>query len=292
MSGSTLVEVAVPMRLGSISGGRFDLAPTAIREALDRFVAHGPGEPGRMADLPLAIEVAEDLAQVASMSPADAFEPIRRHVEDHIGRRPPGGAAVILGGDNSITRPGVHGAVADAGLDRTGLLTIDAHHDLRSLDGGLTNGNPIRALLEDGLPGWNVVQVGINPLANSPALAAEAEEAGITAVTAKEARLRGVATVVGEALEALDRRVDAIYVDLDVDVLDRTFAPACPGSRPGGLTPWEVQAVAAVCGRHPKVRAMDVVEVDPERDVAGITVLTAASFVLAFAEGLTARIGP
>jgi arginase family enzyme len=35
---------------------------------------------------------------------------------------------------------------------------------------------------------------------------------------------------------------------------------------------------------------MDVVEVDPERDVADVTALAAASFVLAFAEGLTARI--
>lgn len=294
MTGPTLVEVAVPMRLGSISGGRFDLAPAAIRGALDRFVAHRPEEPARIAQLGLKLEEYEDMNEVASMSPADAFEQIRRHVgvaiEDEAGRIQPDRAVVVLGGDNSITRPGVHAAAGHTALDRTGLLTIDAHHDIRETDGGLTNGNPVRALLEDGLQGWNVIQVGIQPFANPAAHAEVAREAGIAVVTADEARRRGVAEVVTDTLEALGRRVDAIYVDLDVDVLDRAFAPACPGSRPGGLTPWEVQAAARVCGRHPKVRAMDVVEVDPERDVADVTALAAASFVLAFAEGLTARI--
>ncbi|HEX2025318.1 MAG TPA: arginase family protein, partial [Actinomycetota bacterium] len=48
---------------------------------------------------------------------------------------------------------------------------------------------------------------------------------------------------------------------------------------------------ARAAGAHPKVRAMDVVEVDPERDVGDITVMAAASFVLAFASGLAARGG-
>jgi arginase family enzyme len=209
------------------------------------------------------------------------------------------GAVVVVVHDDTLAYRKAFGSRAlkpekaamtpDAVFDRVGLLTLDAHHDLRPLEGGLTNGNPVRALLEDGLPGWNVVQVGINPMANSPTLAAAAEQARIEVITATEARERGTARVVADALERLARRVDAIYVDLDIDVLDRAFAPACPGARPGGLTPAEVQAAAELCGRHHKVRAIDVVEVDPERDVGGVTVLAAASFVLAFASGLAAR---
>jgi formiminoglutamase len=294
VSQPTLVLVGIPMRLGSISGGRFDLAPLAIEEALDRFVAHGPGQPGRLMELGVAIEDAGTQASVASLTPAEAFDWIRRAVavngEDETGHPSSDRAVVVLGGDNSITRPGVHAMTPPpADLERVGLLTIDAHHDMRPLDGGLTNGNPIRALLEDGLPGTNVAQVGINPMANSPAHARVAHEAGITVVSAADARARGVARVVAEALGDLAQRTDAVYVDLDVDVLDRAFAPACPGARPGGLRPWEVQAAAEVCGRHPKVRAIDVVEVDPERDVANITAMAAASFVLAFASGLASR---
>ncbi|HYZ10645.1 MAG TPA: arginase family protein [Actinomycetota bacterium] len=293
MSGPTLVQVAVPMRLGSISGGRFDLAPAAIRDALHRFVAHGRGEPDRLMELGIRVEMHEDIDAVASLTPGDAFSKIRAHVglaiEDNVGRIQPDRAVLVLGGDNSITRPAVHAVAGHTDLSRTGLLTLDAHHDLRPLKGGLTNGNPIRALLEDGLPGRNVVQIGINPMANSPAHARVAGGAGITVVTADEVRRRGAAEVAAYALEDLSRRADAIHVDLDVDVLDRAFAPACPGSRPGGLTPDEVQAAARAAGAHPKVRAIDVVEVDPERDVADVTVLAAASFVLAFASGLASR---
>jgi formiminoglutamase len=289
----TLVSIAVPMRLGSISGGRFDLAPAAIRAAEDRFVAHGPDEPPRIADLGVHIAHAEDLDAVASMSPGDAFEHIRRHVaesiEDGMGRVGRNGATVILGGDNSITRPGFHAASGHHGLHRTGLVTMDAHHDLRDTTGGLTNGNPVRALLEDGLPPANVVQIGIQPMANPHGSAAVARDTGIDVVTADQVRARSIEGVVGRALDDLSKRCDAIYVDLDVDVLDRAYAPACPGSRPGGLTPADVQAGARVAGAHPKVRAMDIVEVDPERDVADVTVLAAASFMLSFAAGLASR---
>jgi formiminoglutamase len=289
----TLVEVAVPMRLGSISGGRFDLAPGAIGGALDRFVAHRPGEPARIDELGLTIEHYEDMDDVASMTPAQAFEQVRRHVgvsiEDEAGRIRPDRAAVVLGGDNSITRPGVHAAASHPGLDRTGLVTIDAHHDLRDTSAGLTNGNPVRALLEDGLSGLNVVQVGIQPFANSAAYAAVAQDAGITVVTADQVRQEGMEAVISRALEHLDRLAEAIYVDVDLDVLDRAFAPASPGSRPGGLAPWQIQQAARLCGRHPKVRAMDLVEVDPTRDVAEATVMTAASCLLAFAAGVADR---
>lgn len=290
--GPTLVQVAVPMRLGSISGGRFDLAPQAIRGAVDRFVAHRPDQPASIVEV-IASEHYEDMDEVASMQPHEAFERIRRlvaiSIEDQVGQIQPDRATVILGGDNSITRPGVHAAASTAGLSRTGLLTLDAHHDLRDLDGGLTNGNPVRALLQDGLPGLNVVQVGIQPFANPADSAAVARDAGITVVTAEQVRQEGVEAVVSRGLEHLDRLAQAIYVDLDLDVLDRAFAPACPGSRPGGLAPWQIQQAARLCGRHPKVRVMDLVEVDPTRDVAEATVMTAASCLLAFAAGVAVR---
>jgi arginase family enzyme len=44
-----------------------------------------------------------------------------------------------------------------------------------------------------------------------------------------------------------------------------------------------------MCGAHPDVLAIDLVEVDPERDVADATVLATASFLLAFASGLARR---
>ena len=52
-------------------------------------------------------------------------------------------------------------------LDEIGLITLDAHFDMRELDEGLSNGNPVRALMEDGLPGKNIAQIGLASFANS-----------------------------------------------------------------------------------------------------------------------------
>ena len=279
---ATLQVIGAPVRLGSISGGRFDLTPAAVRSALQRFSTwDGAGHDVR------AVRVRDggDLA-LAEKTPAEAMDEIAGAVG---GSLPHSDAVLVLGGDNSITRAGMRGLGPD--LSRIGLLTLDAHHDLRDTKDGLTNGNPVRALVEDGLPGINIFQVGIQAFANSRAYAEIADELGIDVTTVADARSGdGVPAAVASALDHLDRRVDVIYADLDVDVLDRAFAPACPGSRPGGLTPWELQAAARICGEHPKVRAIDLVEVDAERDVAEATVMTVASLVLSFAAGLTRRV--
>jgi formiminoglutamase len=276
-----MAVVGAPVRLGSISGGRFDRAPDALRSALSRYTTFDAGAQTNVRSVEARDQGDLDLEE---STPEQALDRIAGAVG---GSLPSFTAIALLGGDNSITRPGVRGLGPD--LARIGVLTIDAHHDLRDTTSGLNNGNPVRALLEDGLPGGNVVQVGIQPFANSKAYADLARDAGITVVTADQARQRGVSSVVEEALHQLAGGVDAIYVDLDVDVLDRAFAPASPGSRPGGLNPAEVQAAARVAGSHPKVRAMDIVEVDPTKDVADVTVLAAASFLLCFAAGLGSR---
>lgn len=275
-----MAVVGVPLHRGSLSPTRADLAPAAVRAALSRFSTWGGGPTPD-----LRVVAAADLGDLplADAMPEDALEPVAEAMSSGLDGRQ---AVVLLGGDNSITRPGVRGLGLPPG--RVGLLTLDAHLDLRDVGAGLNNGNPIRALLEEGLPGENVVQVGIQPFANSPKYAAVAEEAGITVITADEVRARGVREVVPEALTELER-TEAIYVDLDVDVLDRAFAPACPGSRPGGLTPADLRVAARLAGAHPKVRALDLCEIDPTADVADVTVLAAASFLLAFAAGLAAR---
>jgi formiminoglutamase len=278
-SARRLTAVGAPVRLGSISGGRFDLAPEAIRRALAGYSTWD----GEVDVREVAAGDAGDL-DVVGATPADALAPIEAAVRDALSD---GETVAVLGGDNSVTRPAVRGVAPD--LSRVGLLTLDAHHDLRDTDGELTNGNPVRALLEDGLPGENVAQVGIQPFANSQAHATDAEAAGIAVVSVDEVHRAGIEAVVTEALAGLGGAVDAIHVDIDLDVLDRAFAPACPGSRPGGLAPGELLAAVRLAGAHPLVRSVDLVEVDPERDVAGITVGTAAACLLAFAAGLAAR---
>jgi formiminoglutamase len=266
----------------SITPGRCDLGPTEIRASLAKY---SPYDLEHALDLRALPTFDFGNAEVLGKTPEEAFEPIR---VASIGALRQARALVLLGGDNAITRPGVHALGA---LHRVGLVTLDAHLDLRDTGPGLTNGNPVRALLSDGLPGVNIAQIGIQSFANSAAYADVARAAGIKIVTAEQAHAGNPAAILSDVLDGLANRVDAIYFDLDVDVLDRSFSPGTPGARPGGLLPWQVRQCAYVAGRHPKVRIMDLVEVDPDRDVNSATCLAAAAFLLCFASGVLSR-GP
>jgi formiminoglutamase len=278
-----LAVMGAPLTRGSITPGRCDLAPAAIRKALERFSTY---------DLDSGRDVralrAQDLRDldVAGLLPEEALPPIRDAVATALKTAE---AVVLLGGDNSITRPGCH-ALGDLG--RCGLLTLDAHLDLRDLEGGLSNGNPVRALLRDGLPGNHIVQIGVQSFANSGAYAMVARRAGIRVISARAAIQRGIGYVMEEALLYLERETDRIYVDLDLDVLDRTYAPATPGSRPGGLAPYQLRHAARLCGQHPKVGVLDLVEIDPTRDIADATVMAAAACLLEFSVGVLKRLNP
>ena len=270
-----LAVIGAPVRLGSITPGRCDLAPAAIRGALARFSTYDVRH--RLDVRAVAARDYGDLP-LSEACPEEALAPIAEAVSAALAEAD---AAVLLGGDNSITRPGCHG------VGRCGIITFDAHYDVRHREKGLTNGNPIRALLEDGYEAANIVQIGIQPFANSKVYAEYARDAGIRMVTSEEVHERGIETVVSRALDLI--AADRIYIDLDMDVLDRAYAPATPGSRHGGLMPWQIRQAARLCGLHPKVKAIDIVEIDPERDIADMTALAAAGCLLAFASGYEER---
>ncbi|MCP9493910.1 MAG: agmatinase family protein [Pyrinomonadaceae bacterium MAG19_C2-C3] len=286
--------LGAPLRLGSITPGDCHLAPGAIRDALRRFSTYDIET-----NLDLRHLAVEDFGDVdlSEARPEAAFAPLSNAVREKLEKVD---TLVLLGGDNSVTRPALHGMIPalsnssdasspDVSLSRCALLTLDAHLDLRDTSAGLTNGNPVRALLEDGLPGNNITQIGIQPFANSKAYADVAREAGINVFTGDDVCRRGLENVVTESLNRLAQQSDAIYVDLDLDVLDRAFAPATPGSRPGGLTPAEIRRAAHICGQHPRVRVMDLVEIDASKDINDATALAAAACLLSFAVGLMSR---
>lgn len=276
---ASLSVLGVPLHKASISPSRADLAPAAIRSALSRFSLLDTAGSDLMQ---VSVKDAGDVP-VAGETPEGAFEPVAAKVRELAGSSD---VVVALGGDNSITRPAIHGL---GSLDRIGLVTFDAHFDLRDTNDGLSNGNPIRALLEDGLPGPHIAQIGIQSFANSPAHAEFARSAGIHVVDRHEIALRGMAAVAADNLERIAAEVDVVYVDFDMDVLDRVFAPGTPGSRPGGISPHELRQAARICGAHPKVAAIDIVEVSPPDDVADVTVMAAAQVFLECSAGLASR---
>jgi len=192
---------------------------------------------------------------------------------------------VLIGGNNAITRPGVHAL----GLDRVGVLTLDAHFDLRDTDQGLTNGNPIQALLEDGLSGARISQVGLAPFANTRRAHEKAKAAGISVRTARDCREQGLAAVVTGELARLSALCEVIYVDFDIDVIDRSQWPASPGARPGGVSADAFFEATRVIGAHRKVKAVDLTEYDPSLEIGDLGSLTAGRWFCELLAGFETR---
>lgn len=193
---------------------------------------------------------------------------------------------VVLGGDNAATVPAALGRWGEK-VSTAGLVTVDAHYDLRN---GVSNGSPVRRLIEAGLAGKRVVQIGISDFANSAEYAARARDYGITVVLRDELSRRPMADVMVEALEIAASAGGPVHVDLDVDVCDRSVAPACPASVPGGISAFELRAAARTAGAHAAVVSIDLTEVDATMDVADKrTIRLVALCVLEAAAGLNQR---
>ena len=165
-----------------------------------------------------------------------------------------------------------------------GLVTLDAHHDLRD---GESNGSPVRRLIEAGLPGANIVQVGIADFSNSAAYAARAHELGITVIGRAELRDRPPADVISQALRVAGHGGRSVYVDIDVDVCDLAAVPGCPSAAPGGIAADELREMTFLLGGDERVRAIDITEIDATIDSPDDrTVRLAALLVLEAAAGL------
>jgi arginase family enzyme len=271
--------IGAPMEAGSVTPGRCDLAPETIRKALRRFSTY---DVETREEIELRLLDAGDIP-VQGVMPADGFETIRDQIADcAVDHR----LTILLGGNNAVTRPAAH-ALGYA-IDEIGLITLDAHFDLRDTDAGLLNGNPVRALLEDGLPGANICQIGISPFANTAKMHATALEAGIGITTMSEVKRLGIVAVLEAALARL-AHCPAIMVDFDIDVIDRAQCPGAPGARPGGMPVDMFYQAARFFGAERKVKLVDLTEFDPSLDVSDITALTAGRWVAEILAGFSRR---
>ena len=271
--------LGAPMEAGSVTPGRCDLAPETVRRALKRL---GVWDLVSGIELDLAVRDAGDVS-VQGVFPVDGFAPIRDAVAQAAAAHE---LVILIGGNNAVTRPAAHGlGLPLAGI---GLITLDAHHDMRPTGEGPMNGNPVRCLLEDGLPGANIAQLGLAPFANTRVMTEDAIAAGIHLWDIEDVLEQGIEAAIDSALEHLGH-VEAILVDFDIDVIDRAQLPGAPGARPGGLPAREFFRAARRLASEDRVRLVDLTEFDPSLDVSDISALTAGRWVCEILAGYTMR---
>jgi formiminoglutamase len=271
--------LGVPTFATSLSKRSSISTPEAIRHALERYSTWSFLDRVDLASCVVLV----DYGDVADPDGDDGGERVTARfssIDDDVE------LVVVLGGDNAVTWHALRTLVAGHYEDY-GLITLDAHLDLRE---GRSNGSPVRQLLDEGLNPRHVVQVGLGDFSNSALYAQHALDVGITVIDRDAFRREDVIAIAQRALDVAGAGGRSIYVDIDLDVCDRSVVPGCPAAAPGGLSADEVRRFVREVTSSPKVAAIDVTEIDVEQDSPDErTVRLAALLVLEALAGVQRR---
>jgi agmatinase len=253
-------------------GARF--GPRSIREAQNT--------PGNLNSLQLDVRPYEHLTVVdagdANIVPARfdrGHAMIYRKVLEVAGS---GAIPIVLGGDHSITWPSATAIAEVRKPGSIGIVHFDAHADTAPDSWGQLagHGSPMRRLIESGaVLGKNFVQVGLRGYWPPQEVLDWMREQGLRWHLMREIEERGAEAVIDQAIdEALDGP-DAIYLSVDIDVVDPGSAPGTGTPEPGGMLPRELlRAVRRIVGKV-ELAGMDIVEVSPPYDWAESTAMIA-----------------
>ncbi len=197
-----------------------------------------------------------------------------------------GDMPLLLGGDHSLA-VGSISAIAHHGHRqgrRLRVLWLDAHADVNDAvtsPSGNLHGMPVACLLGCGpapLVGWSGQLQALQ--------AADIAFLGLRSVDAEEkaaiARLglrvwdmraideHGIRHALNEALQGVDDNTH-LHVSFDLDALDPAYAPGVSTGVPGGLTYREMQLCMKMIADTGSLRSLDVMEINPARDVRNRT---------------------
>jgi arginase len=232
-------------------------APAAIRDALWSDRGNLSTESGLEIGADIQLDDAGDVALTDSDVAADD-----RSISDAImglgGRTP-----LLLGGDHAVTYPVVAALAAQHGP--VNILHFDAHPDLYAdFEGNpRSHASPFARIMEGG-HAKRLVQVGIRTLTRH--CREQADRYGVEILPIADFEPAMVPVLEGP-----------LYISVDIDGIDPSEAPGVSHPEPGGLRLREV--LAAIHKQRAQIVGADIVELNPSRDVGGVTAILAAKLV-------------
>jgi formiminoglutamase len=274
-----LALLGVPTRAGTAGATGAHATPGAVRRALATLSPYAPAR-------------RVDLTRLAPYDRGDVDDPDLGDEGEWRVRIAASGAAqrarllVAVGGTGTATA-GVLDGVHGRDLAHTGLVALDARHDL---DDGRGGGAALRRCLALGLPPERVAVVGVADWAQPRGVAEEAATLGVRTFSREMVAARGITATMADALDVAAGGGGAIYVSIDTGCCDAAVVPGCAGALPGGLAARELFAAAHAIGADPRVAAVDVVEADAGADTPDArTARLVAITLLELAAGLAGR---
>jgi agmatinase len=203
-----------------------------------------------------------------------------------------GALPVVLGGDHTIALPDVTGVARHIGWGRVSVIHFDAHADTGDSHFGSLHGHgtPMRRLIESGAArGDRFLQIGLRGYWPEPETLAWMAAQGMRSFEMTEVVARGLDAVLDEAMTIALDDCDAVFLSVDVDVVDPGMAPGTGTPEPGGLTSRQLLDAVRRLAMELPLAGIDVVEVSPPYDQAEVTAYLANRVVLEALSGVAWR---
>jgi agmatinase len=289
-SGAKAVIVGAPFDGGTSHRPGCRFGPLAIRTT--DYLPHD----GRRPHLALGVDPLVELGVVdlgdVAMPSGDTALSIARLEEAVTTIAAAGAVPIVLGGDHTIALPDATGVARHVGWGRVSVIHFDAHADTANLQFGslIGHGTPMRRLIESGaVRGDRFLQIGLRGYWPDPETLDWMAGQGMRSYEMTEVVARGLDTCLTEAFTIATDQCDAVFLSVDVDVVDPGSAPATGTPEPGGLTPRELlDAVRRIAMELP-VAGMDIVELSPPFDHAEVTAYLANRIALEALSGMAWR---
>lgn len=173
---------------------------------------------------------------------------------------------IFIGGDHSVTIPLAHAYGNYYKGKKIGVIHFDSHPDLcDEYDGHKwSHACSLRRMVEDVVTPGNLAQVGIRSY-ESEEITFYKQNPDILLIRAYDVFVDGWKNAC-EKLKKKFEDYDAVYISLDIDVLDPAFAPGTGTPDAGGLTTRELLEIVKFLMKELPIAAMDIVEVSPPLD--------------------------
>jgi len=198
---------------------------------------------------------------------------------------------VVLGGGHDVAYGHYLGITRQlSSSKRLGILSFDAHLDLRPMRPAATSGTmftQIASECRERGADFSYFCIGAQKSANTVSLFRIAEELGVETVLARDMNDADLEPV-KKKLDAFLAGDDAIYVTICADVFSSAFAPGVSAPQPFGLHPETVLRLLKHVLASGKVVSFDFAEVSPRFDSDDNTAKLAAVFVYALVNTLAA----
>ena len=287
--------IGVPLDLGGNRRG-VDMGPSAFRIAglADRMTSLGITvvDDG---DLPAPIPEIKSIGDPQKKYIREIVRVCEKLYKISLAALETGGLPLVLGGDHSVAAGSV-AATADyvrRRNGRIGLIWVDAHGDMNtpsSSSSGNVHGMPLASLLGpepaelSRIGGFspkvrpeNTVLIGIRNLDEREKVIVRG--AGVHVFTMKDIDRAGIASVVEQALVFAGEGTAGVHVSCDLDVCDPTIAPGVGTPVKGGLDYREAHMLMEIIADSGRLRALDLVEVNPILDDRNMTAVLGVELV-------------